>query len=744
MVSPATGYATAMRDLVDALLGEPHRGRSRRDDVVHQKSIDKVAHVNLGGGGLTEYPVAAGAAPMGFVLGPDGNLWFAQSNSKIGRIATDGSGYTQFAIGPNGTDDLVVGPDGNLWFTETEINKIGRLTPTGTLTEFPDTGGNRPWQIVSNPADGALWFGDQFGVLGKITTAGVVSHLALSGSFPRSMVARSDGTIWWIDNSNTSSDGVLHRRTAAGVVMTYNVLDGDAAAQRLTLEDDGTVWLTYASNPGALVRIDPSTGAQTFVRLRDGQPVIAPHTEPGSEIWYGDVNPNRVGKLLVNQKLVSVTVTSSANPAPYGNLDVTATVASADGIGTPTGQVTFSTGNTQIGTVNLVNGVAALHNPPYGPGTGTIVADYSGDPTFASNLSAPFPQTVQKYATSTSMEVIPSNGYSRVGDSVTLDVHVTVPFGAGAPTGNVRFFVNGAPFGSDQPVNGGFATLRTAALPQGLDDVSATYLGDFNGLPSTSSAVQQFVDFNAQLDRYVNQVYIDLLGRLPDGAGRTYWTGLLSSGTPRACDIVGSGDQHEYRSDVITSMYELFLERDTDIGGLAYWVSQIAHGMTFEQFQCLLMGSDEYFQMASKGHGDDDTFVEAMYHDVLGRNVDPAGEAYFVSLLQQRDVPPQVVSAIVYSNENLATTVDGYYQFLLGAPVRSGRQRILGRPAAARRARRDDHRVDHRVRRVLLARRLSGPGRGRVRSARPARGGRRRAGRGGPRSPSRRTASPGR
>ena len=50
------------------------------------------------------------------------------------------------------------------------------------------------------------------------------------------MVARSDGTIWWIDNSNTSSDGVLHRATAAGVVMTYNVLD---VAQRLTLEDAG-------------------------------------------------------------------------------------------------------------------------------------------------------------------------------------------------------------------------------------------------------------------------------------------------------------------------------------------------------------------------------------------------------------------------------------------------------------------------------------------------------------------------
>jgi hypothetical protein len=33
--------------------------------------------------------------------------------------------------------DIAVGPDGNLWFTEYYQNKIGRITPSGTLTEFP-------------------------------------------------------------------------------------------------------------------------------------------------------------------------------------------------------------------------------------------------------------------------------------------------------------------------------------------------------------------------------------------------------------------------------------------------------------------------------------------------------------------------------------------------------------------------------------------------------------------------------
>src|SRR6266536_6550267 len=37
---------------------------------------------------------------------------------------------------------IVTGPDGNLWFTESDRSAIGRITPTGEITEFdtPDPG----------------------------------------------------------------------------------------------------------------------------------------------------------------------------------------------------------------------------------------------------------------------------------------------------------------------------------------------------------------------------------------------------------------------------------------------------------------------------------------------------------------------------------------------------------------------------------------------------------------------------
>ena len=71
--------------------------------------------------------------------GPDGNLWFTEEGAnKIGRITPSGR-ITEFPIptASSGPDGITAGPDGNLWFTEGAANKIGRITPTGAITEFP-------------------------------------------------------------------------------------------------------------------------------------------------------------------------------------------------------------------------------------------------------------------------------------------------------------------------------------------------------------------------------------------------------------------------------------------------------------------------------------------------------------------------------------------------------------------------------------------------------------------------------
>ena len=74
-------------------------------------------------------------------LGTHGNLWFTGGNS-IGRITPSGQ-ITEFPVPTNNSipEGIAAGPDGNLWFTETSNvgNKIGRITPGVPGVQIGDT-----------------------------------------------------------------------------------------------------------------------------------------------------------------------------------------------------------------------------------------------------------------------------------------------------------------------------------------------------------------------------------------------------------------------------------------------------------------------------------------------------------------------------------------------------------------------------------------------------------------------------
>lgn len=170
-------------------------------------------------GSITEFPVpTAGAQCMGITAGPDGNLWFAEMNfldpnapGKIGRISTAGD-VTEFSLPPDLTGPVAIssGPDGNLWFTGFSP-AIGRITPSGDVTAFPFPPPIQPFGanpcITSGP-DGNLWyFGNRISpgkvhtFLGRVTPSGAITE------FPpywgQGITAGPDGNIWF-----TSADGI--------------------------------------------------------------------------------------------------------------------------------------------------------------------------------------------------------------------------------------------------------------------------------------------------------------------------------------------------------------------------------------------------------------------------------------------------------------------------------------------------------------------------------------------------------
>ena len=114
-------------------------------------------------------------------------MWFADpgfnlpTGRGIGRITPSGQ-ITEFPVPEEGRPSSIThGPDGNLWFTAFGQRMIGRITPSGQITEFqlpPEYG--HPEDIGTGP-DGYLWFTEgQHGEIGRITPHGQIFQVNLT------------------------------------------------------------------------------------------------------------------------------------------------------------------------------------------------------------------------------------------------------------------------------------------------------------------------------------------------------------------------------------------------------------------------------------------------------------------------------------------------------------------------------------------------------------------------------------
>jgi hypothetical protein len=100
------------------------------------------------------------------VSGPGGDVWFSAVGPaglpEIGSVTASGA----FAFYPvpgdasTGIVGLAAGPDGNVWFTATEGGLpggsfVGSMTPSGTVTRYPDPSGGGPAGCPPHEGGGA-------------------------------------------------------------------------------------------------------------------------------------------------------------------------------------------------------------------------------------------------------------------------------------------------------------------------------------------------------------------------------------------------------------------------------------------------------------------------------------------------------------------------------------------------------------------------------------------------------------
>lgn len=247
--------------------------------------------------------------------GADGNVWFVDyGHHAVGRIAPSGS-ITEIGLSAALGDPyaLGAGPDGNIWLTTTaggaHPDWIVRVGPGDTITPFQAgtrTGGasfgTGPERITSGP-DGNLWFTEFWtNRIGRMTTAGVLTEFPIPtpDSAPRGITTGPDGNLWFVESA--FSHTAIARMTTAGVVTEYP-LGGSADDQLQPFEivagADGNLWFTqsHPSAPqGEIGRITPS-GALMLITLPNGGRPGDVALGPDGNVWFTNSGANTVGRI---------------------------------------------------------------------------------------------------------------------------------------------------------------------------------------------------------------------------------------------------------------------------------------------------------------------------------------------------------------------------------------------------------------------------------------------------------------
>ena len=217
-----------------------------------------------------------------------------------------------------------------------------------------------------------------------------------------------------------------------------------------------------------------------------------------------------------------------------------------------------------------------------------------------------------------------------------------------------------------RPLNRVAACLATAALA--LAGIApAAQASPVQGLRPPLAATAPAGLSEALASGYVTQVYVDLFDRQPDPGGLARWTRMLTRGTPRVAVANAITSSTEFRAGLVRQAYVEYLGRQPDPAGLASWTRRLNAGMNVKGMQASIISSAEYY---ARSGGTDAGFVRRLYRDVLDRDAAAAEVRSWTGRMRMTSAGRgRVARGFLLSTENLRAVVSGFYQAYLGRAI---------------------------------------------------------------------------
>lgn len=309
-----------------------------------------------------------------------------------------------------------------------------------------------------------------------------------------------------------------------------------------------------------------------------------------------------------------------------------------------------------------------------GAGSGTVTSSPAGincGSTCSASFAASTPVTLTAQAAAGSTFAGWSGACTGTGScTVTMDAakSVTASFNTAASTRVVTLSKTGSGTGSVTSTPSGLSCAAgctgatanfstTAAITLAAQPSSGSVFAGWSGactgtasctIPAGSSSVSVTASFNANDPGgggpladpvvFVNQQYLDFLGRSPDSAALNDWVRQLNAGFATRAQVIEAlmnSEEFQNRFGSLVRLYTAYFRRIPDYGGLMYWFNAMnpsnGRGASLAQVSQEFAQSQEFFN--TYGMLDNAGFVTRVYQNVLGRDPEPEGYKYWLGQL---------------------------------------------------------------------------------------------------------------
>ena len=280
-------------------------------------TINQIARVDVSSDDITEFKITGCAiAPEYLTTGSDGDLWAGAicnpgPSGYAEMVTMSTSGVTQnlyrFPAGYDAAFYDTLGPDGNVWFTAQASGMVGKITPSGQVTEYslstPQYPTHRPNGITVGP-DGNLWVVEGYSpVIDVVGTNGAIINQFSNPDMGSGIVTGPDGNLWFTtmtDRFGTITTGgkitihPLPNQCNPGLIEPLNITKGP----------DGAVWIaeTFADS---ITRIDTAMNISSFCLPPTPDGPFDVSVGPDGNIWFTVPGLNQIGKIVIGTKNVT-------------------------------------------------------------------------------------------------------------------------------------------------------------------------------------------------------------------------------------------------------------------------------------------------------------------------------------------------------------------------------------------------------------------------------------------------------